>query len=134
MSLLAWPQVPWARLINRQFLRDGCEELLYVLARLCRGLKEEQAGLASVLFGVGGGDGALVGRFGNKIELVSGKSDDDVLVCLALKLLDPRLGLIQRCLFSVSTATSGRAERAYSLCDVIYDYGAVCVSVVHGRK
>ncbi|RMZ72162.1 hypothetical protein GMOD_00007160 [Pyrenophora seminiperda CCB06] len=135
LSLLAWPQVPWARLVDWQFLRDGCEELLYVLARFRRCLEEEQASLAGILFGVGGGDGALVGRFGNKIELVSGQSDDDILVRLALKLLNPRFGLVQRCLYFYQyRSPSGGAESTYGLSDVIYDYGAVCVSVVHGRK
>jgi len=48
------------------------------------------------LLGVGGLDGALVGRFCHEIELVSGKSNDDVFVRLALELLDPGFGLIQR--------------------------------------
>jgi hypothetical protein len=38
----------------------------------------------SVLFGIGSGDGALVGFFGDEIELVSGKGNDDVLVGLTL--------------------------------------------------
>jgi hypothetical protein len=50
------------------------------------------------LLGVGGGDGALVGGLGDQIELVAGEGDDDVLVCLALELLDPCFRLIKRCL------------------------------------
>jgi hypothetical protein len=106
LSLLAWPQVPRAGLVDRQLLRDGSEELLYVLARLRGGLEEQQTGLARVLLGIGGGDGALVGRFGDEIELVSGKGDDDVLVGLALELFDPRLRLVQRCLSHVSSRRS----------------------------
>lgn len=52
----------------------------------------------SVLFGVGGGDGALVGFLGDEIELVSGKSNDDVLVGLTLQFLDPSLRLVEGCL------------------------------------
>ena len=55
----------------------------------------------SVLFGVGGGDGALVGFLGDEIELVTGKSDDDILVGLTLKLLDPSLGFVEGCLWRV---------------------------------
>lgn len=51
-----------------------------------------------VLFGIGGGNGALVGFFGDEIELVSGESDDDVLVGLTLQLLDPCLCLVEGCL------------------------------------
>ncbi len=94
LSLLAWSQVPWTSLVDRQLLRNGCEELLYILARLGGRLEEEETGLAGVLLGVGGGDGALVGGFGNEIELVSGKGDDDVLVGLALEFLDPGLCLV----------------------------------------
>jgi hypothetical protein len=94
LSLLAWPQVAGTRLVERQLLGNGCEQLLHVLARLRRGLKEEKAGLASVLLGVGRLYGALVGRLGDEIELVASQRDDNVLVGLALELLDPRLGLI----------------------------------------
>lgn len=94
LSLLAGPQVARAGLVERQLLRNGCEELSHVLARLGRRLEEEQAGLAGVLLGVGRLDGALVGRLGDEIELVAGKGNDDVLVGLALELLDPCFGLI----------------------------------------
>lgn len=83
-SLLAWPQVSWAGLVNGQLLGNGCEEFLYVLARLGRRLEEEQAGLAGILFRIGRRDGALVGRLGHQVELVSRKGNDDVFVCLAL--------------------------------------------------
>lgn len=94
LSLLARSQVPWAGLVDGQFLRDGSEELLYVLACLGGRLKEEEAGFAGVLLGVGGGDGALVGGFGHEIELVAGKGDDNVLVGLALEFLDPGFCLV----------------------------------------
>jgi hypothetical protein len=94
LSLLAWPQVAGTRLVERQLLGDGREQLLHVLARLRRSLEEEQTGLAGILLGVGGLYGALVGRLGDEIELVAGEGDDDVFVGLALELLDPRLGLI----------------------------------------
>jgi hypothetical protein len=86
------------------------------------------------LLGIGGSNGALVGRLGNEIELVSGKSDDDILVGLALELFDPRLRLIQRCLSYISTHRSWRLRFTYGLCDVVDDYGAVGVPVVHGRE
>lgn len=101
-SLLAWPQVSWAGLVNGQLLGNGCEEFLYVLARLGRRLEEEQAGLAGILFGIGRRDGALVGRLGHQVELVSSKGNDDVFVCLALQFLDPGLCLVQRCLARIS--------------------------------
>jgi hypothetical protein len=108
LSLLAGSQVPWAGLVDWQLLGDSCEELLDVLARLGGRLEEEETGLAGVLLGVGGGNGALVGRFGNEIELVAGKGDDDVLVGLALEFLDPCLCLIQRGLGCVSVGGSWR--------------------------
>src|SRR5690242_8027084 len=98
LSLLARPQVSWTSLVEWQLLCDGGKEFAYVFARLGRCLKEKKAGFTSVLLGVGGGDGAFVGALGDQIELVAGKSDDDVLVCLALELLYPRFRLIERCL------------------------------------
>jgi hypothetical protein len=55
----------------------------------------------SVLFGIGSGDGALVGLFGDEIELVSGKGNDDVLVGLTLQLLDPSLCLVEGSLWGL---------------------------------
>ena len=85
-------------LFDGELLCDGGEEFLDVLGCLCRRLEEEQTGFLGVLFGIGGGDSALVGLLGDKIELVSGKSNDDVLVGLTLQLLDPSLCLVERCL------------------------------------
>lgn len=95
LSLLAGPQVSWAGLVERQLLCDRGEEFADVLARLGGCLEEKETGFAGVLLGVGGGNGALVGRLGNQIELVAGKGDDDVLVGLALELLDPCFRLIE---------------------------------------
>lgn len=81
-------------LVEWQLLRDGSEELCNVLGGLGGGLKEEEAGFARVGFGVGSGDGALVGLLGDEIQLVSGQSDNDILVGLALEFLDPGLGLV----------------------------------------
>ena len=92
--MLAGPEVPGAGLVEGQFLCDGGEELADVLACLGGGLEEKKAGLAGVLLGVGGGDGALVGGFGHEIELVAGKGDDNVLVGLALEFLDPGFCLV----------------------------------------
>jgi hypothetical protein len=109
--LLAWPQIAGTRLVERQLLGNGCEQLLHVLARLGRGFKEEKAGLAGILLGVGRLYGALIGRLGDEIELVAGQRDDDVLIGLALQLLDPRFGLVQRRLRSL-LAVSLRRPRA----------------------
>lgn len=92
--MLAWPQVTWTGLVERQLLGDGSEQLLHILARLRGSLEEQETGFAGVLLGVGGLDGALVRRLGDEIELVSGERNDDVLVGLALQFLYPRLGLI----------------------------------------
>lgn len=89
-----------------------------------------------VLFGIGGRDGALVGFFGDEIELVSGKSNDDVLVGLTLQLLDPSLCLVEGSLCGL--LVEGRRLRvengAYSLSDVVDYDGAVGVAVVHGSQ
>ena len=85
-------------LLDGELLCDGGEEFLDVLGRLCRGLEEEQTGFLGVLFGIGSGNSALVGFLGDEIELVSGKSDDDVLVGLTLQFLDPSLCLVEGCL------------------------------------
>jgi hypothetical protein len=94
LSLLAGSQVAGTGLVEWQLLGNGCEEFTHVLARLGRGFEEQEAGLAGILLGVGRLDGALIGRLGDEIELVAGKGDDDVLVGLALELLDPRFGLV----------------------------------------
>lgn len=108
--MLAGPEVPGAGLVEGQFLCDGGEELADVLACLGGGLEEEQAGLAGVLLGVGGGDGALVRVLGDQVELVAGEGDDDVLVCLALELLDPCFRLIEGCL-CLSVGGRGKCRR-----------------------
>lgn len=61
LSALARAEVSRTALVQRELLGDGGEEFPYVLARLCRGLEEKEAGFAGVLLGVGGGDSALVG-------------------------------------------------------------------------
>ena len=91
---LAGSRMPGSSLIQRQLLCNGCEELPDVLSRLGRGFEEEETGFPGVGFGVGSRDRALVRLFCDQIELVAGKSDDDVFVCLALELLNPGLGLV----------------------------------------
>lgn len=81
---LSWSRMSGAGLIQRQLLRDGREQFPHILSRLGRRLKEQQAGLLGVRFGVGGGDGALIGLLADEIKLVSGEGDNDVLVGLAL--------------------------------------------------
>jgi hypothetical protein len=89
------PEVPGAGLVEGQTLGDGCEEVVDVLGRLRRRLEEEQPGFGGVLPGVVGGDDALGRVVGDEVELVAGEGDDDVLVGLALELLDPGLGLVE---------------------------------------
>lgn len=108
--MLAGPEVPGAGLVEGQFLCDGGKELADVLACLGGGLEEKKAGLAGVLLGVGGGDGALVRVLGDQVELVAGEGDDDVLVCLALELLDPCFRLIEGCL-CLSAGARGKCRR-----------------------
>jgi hypothetical protein len=93
---LAHPGVSWASLVQWQLLSDGGEQLPHVLGGLGRGLKEQKSGLAGICFSLGGRNGPLVRLLGDEVKLVAGQGDDDVLVGLALELLDPRLGLIQR--------------------------------------
>ena len=81
-------------LVQGQLLSNGCEKLSDVLSRLCGCLEEEQTGFLGVCLGVGGGNRSLIGLLSDQIEFVAGQSDDDVLVCLTLELLDPSLGLI----------------------------------------
>lgn len=87
--------MPGANLVKWEFLGDGCEELAHVLSRLRRGLEEEQACLTRVGLGVCDRHCPLVGLLRHQVEFVSGKGDDDILICLSLQLLDPRLGLVQ---------------------------------------
>ena len=93
---LSWSRMSGPGLVQRQLLGDGCEQFPHVLGGLCGGLEEEKACLLGVRFSIGGGNGALVGLLADEIELVSCKGNDDVLVGLALELLDPRLRLVQR--------------------------------------
>ena len=51
----------------------------------------------------------------HKVDLVAGKCDDDVWICLLLELLHPRLCLL----------------KAGSLGDVVHDYSHLGVAVVH---
>lgn len=90
LALLSRPQVPRPRrLINRQLLRNRREQLFDILRRLGRRFKEEQAGFFGVLLGVGRGNGALIGGFGDEIEFVAREGDDDVFVGLALEFFYP---------------------------------------------
>ncbi|KAH8637752.1 hypothetical protein IG631_05522 [Alternaria alternata] len=90
LALLSRPQVPRSRrLINRQLLRNRREKLFNILRRLGRRFKEEQSGFFGVLLGVGRGNGALIGGFGDEIEFVTREGDDDVFVGLALEFFYP---------------------------------------------
>lgn len=90
--------MPRSNLVEGQLLRNLGEEVLHVLGRLSRSLEEEKAGLLCICLGVGRLNRTLIGLLLDEIQLVTGKSDNDILVCLALKFLHPRLGLVQRCL------------------------------------
>lgn len=103
LSLLTGPQVSRTGLVERQLLGDSGEEFANVLTRLGGCLEEKETGFPGILLGVGGGNSALIWRFGNQIKLVTSERDDDVLVGLALKLLDPCFRLIERGLCSIST-------------------------------
>jgi hypothetical protein len=127
-------QVPGPRLVERQALRDGGEQVANILGRLGASLEEEQAGLCRVLPRVVGGDGALGRVVGDEVELVAGERDDDVLVGLALELLDPGLGLVEGGLRALAGIKGGKWRGTHGLCDVVDDDGAVGVAVVHGRQ
>ena len=76
---------------------------------------------------------------GDEIELVAGEGDNDVFVCLALKLFYPGFGFIEGGLVEVSCkAREGSIWEegwwAYGLCNVVDDDSAVGVSVIHGCK
>lgn len=109
--MLPRPQIPGSRLIDGELLGDCGKELSNILAGLGRGLEEEQAGFAGILLGIGRGNGPFVGRLGDQVELVAGQCDDDVLVGLALELLDPGFGLIEGCL-SVLVVVGGQGQAA----------------------
>lgn len=93
---LSYPGVSRPSLVQGQLLSDGREQLPHILGSLGGCLEEQKSGLAGVSLGLRGGDGPLVGLLGDEIQLVPGQGDDDVLVGLALELLDPCLRLIQR--------------------------------------
>ena len=86
-------------MLNGQLLCNGGEEFFDILGRLCRRLKEEKTGLVGVCLGVVDRDCTFVGLFGDEIEFISGEGDDDVLVCLTLKLLDPGFCFIEGSLY-----------------------------------
>jgi hypothetical protein len=87
--------MPRPHLVQWQFLRDGGKQFLHVLRGLGRSLKEEEAGFLRVCLSISRLDCPLVGLLGHQVQLVPSESDDDVLVCLPLQLLDPRLGLVE---------------------------------------
>lgn len=130
--------MPRSNLVERQLLRNLGEQILHVLGSLGRCLEEKKASLLCICLGIGRLNRTLIGLLLDKIQLVTGKGDDDILVCLALKFLDPRLGLVQRCLEGgyVSSCRRGETktrEATYRLCDIIDYYRAVGIPVVHGR-
>lgn len=84
----------WSSLVERQFLSDGGEQFPNILSCLGGRLEEQQAGFARIRLGLGCRNGPFIWLFGDEIQLVSGESDDDVLVGLALELFDPCLGLV----------------------------------------
>lgn len=90
------PQVPGTSLVEGQLLGDGCEQLAHIRRGLGGGFEEEEASLAGVCLSVGGGNCSLIGAFSDEIELVACQGNHNVLICLSLKLLHPRLGFIQR--------------------------------------
>jgi len=88
------PQIPWARLIEGEFLRDSCEQISDIGRCLCRSFKEEQSSFSSICFGIGSLDDTLIRIVVDYVYLVSCKRDDYVFVGLSLKFFDPRLSFI----------------------------------------
>lgn len=76
-------------MVKRQFLGYGSKQFPDVGGCFGGRFEEEQTGFTRVFFGIGGLDNALIWVFGNEIEFVSRERDNDVLICLALQLLDP---------------------------------------------
>lgn len=92
---LTWTGVPGSDLIQRQLLSNSSEQFPDVLGGLGGCLEEQKPGFPCVGFGVGSGYRSLIGLLCDQVKLIAGERDDDVLVGLALKLLDPGLGLVQ---------------------------------------
>lgn len=90
--------MPRPNLVEGQLLCNLGEQILHVLGSLGRCLEEEKPSLLCIGCGIGRLNRTLIGLLLDEIQLVTGKGDNDILVCLALKFLDPRLGLVQRCL------------------------------------
>lgn len=74
------PGSSWAGLVEWQLLRDRGKQFPDVLGGFCRRLKVQEAGFPCIRLRLGSFDGPLRGE----VQLVSGQSYDDVLVCLAL--------------------------------------------------
>jgi hypothetical protein len=99
-----WPQVDtWASagsqiagagLIQGQLLGDCGKEFLNVGGSFGGSFEEEETRFFGVGFGIGGLNSTLIGIIIDHVSLVSGEGDDNVLVCLSLQFLDPRLGLV----------------------------------------
>ena len=130
--------MPRPNLVEGQLLRNLGEQILHVLGSLGRSLKEEKASLLCIGRGIGCLNRTLIGLLLDEIQLVTGKGDNDILVCLALKFLDPRLGLVQRCLeggyvSSCRPLETRTRDSTYRLCNIVNNYRAVGIPVVHGR-
>lgn len=84
-----------SNLVERQSLRNRCEQFPHVLRRLGRRLEEEEPRFLCICLGIRRRNGSFVRLLCNQIQLVSCESDDYVLVGLALKFLYPRLRLVE---------------------------------------
>lgn len=91
---LAGSRMSRSGLIQGKLLCNGSEKFSHVLGGLGRRLEEEKTGLSGVSLGICSWDGSLVGLFVDQIELVSGKRNDDVLICLTLQFFYPRLRFV----------------------------------------
>lgn len=119
---------------------------MHVRRGLCRRFEEKQSSFARVCLGISRWDRSLVRALVDEVELVTREGNHDVLICLALQFLHPRLGFIQRRLFKINPISifplylyiskdEERKEKgSYSLGDVINHNGAVGVSIVHGSQ
>jgi hypothetical protein len=107
---------------------DVVEYLLNTFARLGAGFTPHQAFFFCILLCF------LFGYLpsGSQVGLITANSNDNRRVGLSLKLPDPCLRFLERCLLDVSASSINIfVELAYRLRYIINDYCAVGVSIIH---
>lgn len=106
------PHTTLRGLLDGQLLCDGREEFLDILGGLGTGLEEEEVRFLCICLRVCCCHRTFIWLLGDKISLVAGQCNNDVLVRLSLQLLDPRLGFVQRGLQKcLSESRQKRKER-----------------------